>query len=168
MKQRIMSTLAYAGAGLSLVLALLTPFVLMGFFSDAVAHAGLHIDDVYSGGSLVRSVARDGYRIEIYQPVRPRMLQRTEPFVQIAWEPVSALPAHVDEQLDLDGDGRLDVRVAFSVSSDAQAALRAQVVALNERFQSIGDMRKQSFSELIVRTGDRILVRVPLRQSAFQ
>ena len=168
MKERAMSILAYAGAGFTLILAALTPFVLSGFFSDAVAHAGLHTDDVFSGGVVARTIARNGYRIDVYQAVKPRMLQRMEPFVQIVWEPASALPAQVDEQLDLDGDGLPDVRVTFATSSDAQGPMEAQVVALNEKFQSSAKVRNQSFSNLIMRTGDKILLRVPLSRKASQ
>ena len=161
-----MSVLAYAAAGLTLILAALTPFVLIGFFSNAVAHAGLHIDNVYSGGSVARTIVRGAYRIDIYQPVEARLLQRTDPFVQITWTPASALPSRLTDQLDLDGDGRNDVQVLLDVPADARSPIQGEVRALNERYRPIADLQHQSFSKLMVRTGDRILVRVPLSRAS--
>ena len=43
MRARILAILAYTGAGLILAVAVCVPFVLMGVFSNVVAHAGLHI-----------------------------------------------------------------------------------------------------------------------------
>lgn len=105
MRTRILPVLAYTGAALTLVVAVSVPFVLMGAFSNAVAHAGLHIDPAYSGGTVVRTVERNGYRIVVDQPVQPRLLERIEPFVQIVFEPAPSLPAHVSDEIDLDGDG---------------------------------------------------------------
>ncbi len=51
MRARIVSVLAYVGAAVTLVVAACVPFVLMGVFTNAVAHAGLHVDAAYSGQS---------------------------------------------------------------------------------------------------------------------
>jgi hypothetical protein len=56
--------------------------VLMGTFSKAVAHAGLHVDPSYTGGAIARTVEHPGYQVVIYQVVRPRALQAMDPFVQ--------------------------------------------------------------------------------------
>ena len=93
MRAHIFSILAYTGAGLTLMVAVCVPFVLMGVFSNVVAHAGLHIDPMYSGGTIARTIQRDGYRIVVYQPVQPKLLERIEPFVQIVFEPADSLPA---------------------------------------------------------------------------
>ena len=168
MRQRVKSVLAYAGAALTLTLAVLTPFVLSGFFSDAVAHAGLHIDSMYAGGSIARTISKQNYRIDIYHPVRPHMFQGWDAFVQVAWVPASTLPAQVSDDLDLDGDGYADARISLAVPSNPQIPVQGQVVALNARFQPVTDVRQQSFSKLIVRTGDKILVRIPLSRHEAQ
>jgi len=134
----------------------------MGFFSNTVARAGLHVDEGYSGGVVARTIAKNGYRIAVNQPVKPHLLQRLEPFVQIVWEPASALPAQISDEVDLDGDGRPDVRVTFAVPTDAQAPLRVNVASLNDNYQSLAGVGKESFSRLIVRTDRGIIVRVPL------
>lgn len=164
MRTRILSILAYTGAALTLVVAVCVPFVLMGAFSNAVAHAGLHIDAAYSGGTVVRTVDRGDYRIVVYQRVDPRLLERIEPFVQIVFEPANALPAHVSDEIDLDGDGSPDVRVSFNLPADPNAPLRGDVTALNARYISLTNVAGESFSRMFVRTGNKIVARVPLRE----
>jgi hypothetical protein len=166
MRARILSILAYTGAGLTLLVAVCVPFVLMGVFSNVVAHAGLHIDAAYSGGTIARTVQRNGYRIVVYQPVQPRLLERVEPFVQIVFEPVDSLPARVSDEVDLDGDGRPDVRVSFTVPADASAKMRGDVTALNGEYVSLANVSDESFSRMVVRTGDKIVVRVPVKKGS--
>ena len=164
MRARILSILAYAGAGLTLLVAVCVPFVLMGVFSNVVAHAGLHIDATYSGGTITQTIQRDGYRIVVYQPVQPRLLERVEPFVQIVFEPVDSLPARVSDEVDLDGDGRPDVRVSFTVPADASAKMRGDVTALNGGYVSLNNVSDESFSRMVVRAGNQIVVRVPVNK----
>jgi hypothetical protein len=163
MRARILSILAYTGAGFTLLIAVCVPFVLMGVFSKAVGHAGLHIDAVYTGGAIARTIQRDGYRIVVQEPVQPRLLERVEPFVQIVFEPADSLPARVSDEVDLNGDGRPDVRVSFSVPADAGAKLRGDVTALNGGYVSLVNVSDESFSRMVVRTGDKIVVRVPVK-----
>jgi hypothetical protein len=164
MRARFLSILAYTGAGFTLLVAVCVPFVLMGVFSNVVAHAGLHIDATYSGGTIARTIQREGYRIVVYQPVQPRLLERVEPFVQIVFEPVNSLPARVSDEVDLDGDGRPDVLVSFSVPADAGAKLRGDVTALNGGYVSLVNVADQSFSRMVVRSGNQIVVRVPVNK----
>lgn len=164
MRKRILAILAYMGAGLTLLMAVCVPFVLIGAFSSIVAHAGLHIDAAYSGGTIVRTIQRGAYKIVVYQPVQPRMLERIEPFVQIAFTPADSLPAHVNEEIDLDGDGQPDVRVSFSVPTDLRAPLHGDVEALNGKYVSFANLGGQSFSRLVVRTNNQIVVRIPLNR----
>jgi hypothetical protein len=166
MRRSFTAVLGYAGAGLTLLIAVSVPFVLMGFFASVVAHTGLHVDEEYTGGSVARSFARNGYQITVYQPVRPILLETREPFVQITWAPVSALPAQVSDDVDLDGDGQPDVHVNFAVPADAGAPLRVDVASLNGSYQSLAGVGKESFSRLIVRTDHAIIVRVPLSRAA--
>ncbi len=155
------AALGYIGAGLTLVAAVLVPFVLTGAFSRGVAGLGLHVDEVYSGGPKVRTVQAAGYSIDVHRPVSPHMLQREKPFVQLDWSPVSALPPHVSDAVDVDGDGLPDVRVTFDVPQDPKAPLRADVEALDPRYESLTNVGKTKYSSLIVRVDDAIVVRVP-------
>lgn len=115
MRRRWLASLACVGAALSLIVAACTPFVLMGAFTRAVARTGMHVDAVYTGGTIARTLMRDGYQIDIYRPVQPHAMQNIDPFVQIAFRPAAALPARLNDEIDLDGDGRPDVRVNLVV-----------------------------------------------------
>jgi len=163
MRARIFAVLAYTGAAITLVLAILVPFVLLGGFTGLVARAGLHVDASYSGGDIARVFDRNGYQVAVYRPVQPHFLQRVHPFVQIAFKPAHALPPRIDEEVDLDGDGRPDVRIVFAVPASPDAPLHGDVIALNGSYRSLANVGGDSFSELLVRTGDQILVRVPFR-----
>jgi hypothetical protein len=117
---------------------------------------------MYSGGAKLRTVEHDAYSIAIHRAVYPHLLQSEKPFVQLDWSPASALPAHVSDAVDIDGDGQPDVRVSFDVPRDPKAPLRVNVEALNPRYEAMRDVEKGSFSRLIVRVDNAILVRVPL------
>jgi len=159
---KLRAKLGYTAAGMTVFAALLVPFLLYGLFTKGFAALGLHVDEMYSGGPKVRTVQTAGYSIDIHRPVFPRMLQREGPFVQLDWKPVSALPAHVSDVVDVDGDGQPDIRVSFDVPRDAKTPLRVNVEALNPRYEAMRNVGKEKFSRLIVRVDNAILVRVPL------
>jgi hypothetical protein len=149
---------------LTIAVAVIGPLFWFGFFSRAAARTSLRIDPVYSGGEPARTISRDAYQIVIYKPVLKRApLSATGSFVQIVWKPVSALPAAIAEPLDLDGDGRPDCVVSFQVPRDPQAKLRVDVKPLNALVKPMNGVSKDSFSSLIARVNDTIVVRVPLR-----
>jgi len=156
------SKLGYTAAGMTMLAAVLVPFLLFGLFTKGFTKLGLHVDEMYSGGPTVRTIQENGYTIAIHRAVYPHMLQTEKPFVQLDWKPVSALPQQVSEAVDVDGDGRPDVRVSFDVPRDPKTPLRVDVDSLNPRYQAMRNVGKQKFSELIVRVDDAILVRVPL------
>jgi hypothetical protein len=157
--------LGYTAAGLTVLAAMLTPFLLYGLFAKGFVALGFHVDEMYSGGPKLRTVEKGAYSIAIHRAVVPHLLQTEKPFVQLDWTPVSALPAHVSDTVDVDGDGRPDIRVSFDVPADPKAQLRVNVEPidpLNPRYQSMRDVGKDGFSRLIVRVNNSILVRVPL------
>ena len=154
--------LGYTAAGMTVLAAVLVPFLLYGLFTKGFAALGLHVDEMYSGGPKVRTVKTATYSIFIHRPVFPHMLQTEKPFVQLDWKPVSALPGHVSDAVDVDGDGQPDIRVSFDVPKDVKTPLRVNVEALNVRYEAMRNVGKERFSKLIVRVDDAILVRVPL------
>jgi hypothetical protein len=158
------SKLGYTGAGLTVFAAVLVPFLLMGLFSKGFASLGLHVDEVYSGGPKVRAIKAAGYTIDIHRQVTPHFFQTEKPFVQLDWKPVSELPSHVSDLVDIDGDGQPDVRVTFDVPRDPKAPLRVNVDPLNPRYGAMQNVGKKKFSSLIVRVDDAIFVRVPVAQ----
>lgn len=162
--KRLKAKLGYTAAALTVAAALLVPFLLTGTFARVFAGLGLHVDEVYSGGPKVRTIQRSGYTIDVHRPVSPHFLQTEDPFVQLDWSPAGALPLQVRDEVDLDGDGRPDLRVSFDLPRDRQAALRADVESLNPRYQSQRGLGRQKFSALIVRVDDAILLRVPMAE----
>ncbi len=101
--------------------------------------------------------------MRVHREVYPKTpLQRVEPFVQMDWTPVAALPAQIDEEVDLDGDGKADLRARFAVPRDASAKLRVDVEPLNARIKPFRGVGQESFSALIARVGNAIIVRAPL------
>ena len=159
-----MAKLGYTAAGMTVIAAVLVPFLLMGMFAKGFTKLGLHVDEMYSGGPTVRTIQASGYTIGIHKVVYPHLLQTEKPFVQLDWKPVAALPEHVSEAVDVDGCGQPDVRVSFDLPKDPKKALRVDVEALNPRFQTMRNVGKAKFSELIVRVDDTIIVRVPLTE----
>ena len=156
------SKLGYTAAGMTVLAAVLVPFLLMGLFTKGFTKLGLHVDEMYGGGQAVRTIQADGHTVTVHKAVYPHLLQTEKPFVQLDWKPVNALPQHVSDAVDVDGDGQPDVRVSFDVPKDPKTPLRVDVDALNPRYQAMRNVGKQKFSELIVRVDDAILVRVPL------
>lgn len=158
------AALGYTAAGLTVLAAVLVPFLLMGQFTKGFAALGLHVDEMYSGGPKVRTIKTAAYSIDVHRPVFPHMLQSENPFVQLDWTPAKALPAHVSDLVDVDGDGQPDICVSFDVPKDGKASMRVNVETLNPRFEPMRNVGKEGFSKLIVRLDDAILVRVPLAQ----
>jgi hypothetical protein len=154
--------LGYTAAGLTVFVAVLVPFFLYGVFTRGFSSLGLHVDEVYSGGPTIRTIQQGEYTIDIHRQVSPHMWQHEKPFVQLDWKPVTALPSHVSDAVDIDGDGKPDVYVSFDVPKDAKAKLRVNVEPLNPRYAAMRNVGKEKFSELIVRVDDAILVRIPV------
>jgi hypothetical protein len=159
---KLRAILGYTAAAATVMAALLTPFLLMGVFSNGFAALGLHVDEVYSGGPTVRAIPMGVYSIDVHRPVYPHFLQSEKPFVQLDWRPVSALPQHISDLVDVDGDGQPDIRVSFDVPRDPKAPLHVDVDPLNAHYQAMRNAGKEKYSRLIVRVDNAILVRVPL------
>lgn len=154
--------LGYTAAALTMIAALLTPFVLYGLFSKGVAAVGFHVDEVYSGGPKLRTIANGVYTITVHRAVYPHLLQSEKPFVQLDWSPAEKLPWRISDLVDMDGDGSPDARISFDIPRDPKAALHVDVDPLNPRYASMHNAGKERFSRLIVRVDDAIVVRVPL------
>ena len=161
--KRILPVLGYTAAAATLVAAVLVPLVFLDLFTRAFASTGVRIAPAYSGGDINYVIDRGAYRITVNHPVRPvAPLQRTEPFVQIAWSPAARLPPRVAEEIDIDRDGRPDVFVEFSVPVNKRQELFVDATPRSPMVEGLRHVSEESFSRVIVRTGDRIVVRVPL------
>ena len=162
--RRLSATLGYSGAALTIAAMLLAPFVLFNLFGHALVATGIRVDPLYSGGDPLRAITKDGYRVVVNRPVFPvAPFSEVEPFVQLAWEPADALPPHVAEEVDVDGDGQPDLLARFDVPRDLAAALYADVTPIGDRVRPLQRVsRGPAMSSLIVRIENRIVLRVPL------
>ena len=161
--QRLKPILGYTAAALTILAVVLTPFVLIGLFTRGVAATGVRVDPMYTGGKPSHTVSKGAYRVVVHHPVLPRApLDRHDPFVQLVWQPVSALPPRVSDEIDLTDDHQPDLRVTFEAPRDPKAELRVDVTPLTSLVRPMRQVGQDSFSALIARVGDTILVRVPL------
>ncbi len=161
--KRILPVLGYTAAGATIIAAVLVPFVFIDLLTRAFAAIGVRIDPASTGGDVNSVIPRNGYKVAVNHPVRPGSpLRRIEPFVQIAWSPVAGLPARVAEEIDINRDGRPDVRIEFANPAGPPDQLRVDAISESPGVLGLRHIGKDSFSRAIVRDGDRIVVRVPL------
>lgn len=120
---KLKSILGYIAASLSIPIILAT-FMAMPFWSELLVSAtGVTISPWFTGGEVARTVDHDTYRTDIHRPIFDALIgERKEGFVQVDWTPLQALPARIDEEIDVDGDGQADFRVEWDTGSD-QATL---------------------------------------------
>jgi hypothetical protein len=120
--QRILSILGYTWAALCLIVVLAT-FIGLGVWPKALAQAtGVKVSPWYSGGEVAGSMDHGSYQTLVRQPVFDGLFaQRAEGFVQVDWSPKEhqALPDFIDEELDVDGNGTMDLRIRVNTISGA-------------------------------------------------
>jgi hypothetical protein len=161
--KRLISVIGYIAAGLTVAFAALTPFVGFDYLTGLVAGAGFHVDPIYAGGEPERVIDKGSYQIVVHQPVLGKtLLIQREPFVQLTWKPASALPKHISEEIDFDHDNVPDLRAVFEVPPDLGKELLVDVTPLNDLVRPMKQVGKESFSMLIARVGDAIVVRIPI------
>jgi len=114
---KLKPVLGYIVAALSILIMVASVFgyILLqepSLSGPLIAASGLTTSPWYSGGEVVRTVDHGAYQTQIHRPVFDALIgERKEGFVQVAWSPLGALPARIDEEIDADGDGQADFRV---------------------------------------------------------
>jgi hypothetical protein len=159
---KIRSVLGYTAAALTIVAAALIPFLFHPWLDGRVAATGVQVDQFYSGGPVVRTISKGDYTIEVHPIVHPRALQRGTAYVQVSWTPVSALPARISDEVDVDNDGKPDFHVTFFVPKDPKAPLAVDVEPLQPGFSAMHGVGRDTYSRLIARVKEQIVVRVPV------
>ena len=115
----------YTWAALTIPLVLAT-FVGMNFWAKTLVHAtGLKVSPWFTGGEVRKTIDHGGYQTSIHRPVFDGLVtDYPSGFVQIDWGPLSALPEHIAEDFEVDGDGRPAVHVELA-THDLTATLRS-------------------------------------------
>ncbi len=150
--QKTKSILGYSWAVFCMILVLAT-FVGMGVWAQVLARAtGVKVSPRFSGGEIARVIDHASYQTMLHEPVFQGLIeQRTGGFVQIDWRPREhqALPPVLDEEIDVDGNGTVDLRIRVDTLSDSTRLTPLQWWVIGE-------------DKLIVAEGERIL-RIRLR-----
>ena len=135
---KVKTVLGYIAASLGIPIIIATS-VGMPFWSELLVSAtGVTISPWFTGGAVARTVDHGTYRTDIHCPVFDALIgERKLGFVQVDWTPLEPLPAQIDEEVDVDGDGQVDFRVEWDTGSD-QATLTpyaSWVLGLEETYR---------------------------------
>ena len=142
---------SWAIACLAVVLA---TFIGNEYFTGRLASAtGITVSPRYSGGDVMRSIDHGAYRTVVRRPVFDGLFgERQEGFIQIEWQPLTALPPMIEEAVDFTADGKED----FTFRLDTVAGTSA----LTPRNPTVVSL------ERLVRVNQGWLARVYLRKTA--
>jgi hypothetical protein len=112
--KKVQAFLGYSAAGLMIPL-IIAGFMLTGvpgFDEMIVSATGLRLAPSIDGGEVVQTIDHGAYRTDVHRMVFDALIgERREGFIQLDWAPLGSLPAHIDEEIDADGDGRADFRI---------------------------------------------------------
>ena len=156
--------LGYGAAALTVLFALALPLKGFPIFLSALGALNLKIAPWFSGGESASVIDRSSYQITVYRPVYPALVgEGSKGFVQVVWQPRSALPLQVQEAIDLNGDGTVDCEISFS-NPPGEAA--APVLTVNPKSPWVSPVHNSpttSFEGVLVeRVKDAMFVRIPV------
>ena len=121
--KRLIPLAGYGAAVLTILFALVLPIKVLPFFLSVVGDLNLKIAPWFSGGEVAFLIDRNSYQIKVYHPVYPALIgEGSKGFVQLVWQPRSALPSRVQDAIDLNHDGTVDCEISFSNPRDEAAA----------------------------------------------
>lgn len=103
---RLRTVLGYTWAALAapLVVAAATQAVFLG--GALAGRTGVKVSPRFTGGEVALVKDHGAYRTSVHRPVFDGLFgERREGFVQVDWEPVTALPESIREEIDVFGDG---------------------------------------------------------------
>ncbi len=164
--KRTIPYLAYGAAVLTILFALALPIKVLPVFVSAVRALDLKIAPWFSGGEAAFVVDRGTYQIKIYHPVYPALVgEGSKGFVQLVWQPRSALPSEIQDSLDLDRDGKVDCEISVSNITEGGQPLLT-VVPKSPWVLPVDRSRTKSLDEVLVERGrDAVFVRIPVRKT---
>ncbi len=125
----------------------------------------LKIAPWFSGGETAFVIDRGTHQIKVYQPVFPALIgEGSKGFVQLVWQPRSALPSRVRDEVDLDRDGIVDCEISYS-NPPGTAAPVMTVRPRSPWVLPVQESPTTSFREVLIeRVKDSMFVRIPIRR----
>jgi hypothetical protein len=165
--KRTIHFLAFGIALLTVLFALALPIRVMPAFLSAVGALHLKIAPWFSGGEKAFVIDRGSHQITVYHPVYPALVgEGKKGFVQLVWQPRSALPVKVQEAIDLNRDGRVDCEISFSNPASEKEASLLTVIPKSPWVLPVQNSPTTSLSEVLIEKGrDAIFIRVPIRKA---
>jgi hypothetical protein len=164
--KRLILFLGYGAAVLTIFFALALPIKGFPIFLSALSSLNLKIAPWFSGGEVAFVIDRNSYQIKVYHPVYPALVgEGSKGFVQVVWEPRSALPSRVQEAIDLNRDGMVDCEISFSIPPGEESPLILTVNPHSPWVSPVLDSPTTSLGGVLAeRVKDAIFVRVPIRK----
>ena len=131
--KNLLKIAGYAWAGACLVVVLVM-FAGSEYLSGKLASAtGITVSPRYSGGEVIRSVEHGAYKTILHRPVFDGLIgERRDGFIQVEWQPVTALPPLIEDAVDFTGDGKeyFSFRLDTAAGRGAITPRNPSVVAL--------------------------------------
>jgi len=164
--KRMIPYLAYGAAVLTILFALALPIKVLPVFVSAIKALDLKIAPRFSGGEVAFVIDRGGYQIKVYHPVYPALVgEGSEGFIQLIWQPRSALPSEVQDALDLDRDGNVDCEISIFNPSGKGATPLLTVIPKSPWVLPVQNSRTTSLERVLIeKERDAIFVRIPVRK----
>ena len=164
--KRMIHFLAYGAAVLTVLFSLVLPIKIMPFFLSLVGALDLKIAPWFSGGEEAFVINRGSHQINVYHPVYPALIgEGSKGFVQLIWQPRTALPPQVQEAIDLNRDGTVDCEVSFSNPTGEKAVPLLTVTPKSPWVLPVQSSRSTSLWAVLIEKGrDAFFIRIPIRK----
>ncbi|EKD69253.1 MAG: hypothetical protein ACD_47C00193G0005 [uncultured bacterium] len=102
-----------------------------------MVHAsGMKISPMYTGGEVAKTIENKDYTTIIHKPVFACLIGESQKgFVQVVWRAKGALPAMIEEKIDIDGDEKPDFTLKFdtaakTASFDPQNGVATKIIKI--------------------------------------
>jgi len=123
----------YLWAILCLIIVLIM-FPGLNYFSEQFARLPfMKINPVYSGGEVVQQIDKENYTLQIHKPVFDALIgESSKGFVQITWKLKYKLPELLNDTIDYDADGNIDLIIVINTDDG-----KTQITALNKNVKTL-------------------------------
>lgn len=79
---------------------------------------GWQANSFYNGGPEVHRIERESYSLTIHEAqFQEYLFKRNRGYIQVQWHWRGEVPNQIDEDLDLNQDGQVDIQISFSTEN---------------------------------------------------